>query len=41
MDVFMAVERRKPRKGVYLLPNMITTLSMFLGFLSMVRPGPF
>lgn len=39
MDVFMAVERRKPRKGVYLLPNMITTLSMFLGFLSMVWSG--
>ena len=35
----MAVERRKPRKGVYLLPNMITTLSMFLGFLSMVWSG--
>ena len=27
------------RKGVYLLPNMITTLSMFLGFLSMVWAG--
>ncbi|MCI7569595.1 MAG: CDP-alcohol phosphatidyltransferase family protein, partial [Desulfovibrio sp.] len=23
-------------KGVYLLPNLITSLSMFLGFLSMV-----
>ena len=32
----MAPEVKKPRKGVYLLPNMITTLSMFLGFLSMV-----
>lgn len=32
----MASELKKPRKGVYLLPNMITTLSMFLGFLSMV-----
>jgi CDP-diacylglycerol--serine O-phosphatidyltransferase len=39
MDARMAVERRKPRKGVYLLPNMITTLSMFLGFLSMVWAG--
>lgn len=33
MDV---MEKKKPHKGVYLLPNMITTLSMFLGFLSMV-----
>ena len=32
----MTTEAKKPRKGVYLLPNMITTLSMFLGFLSMV-----
>ena len=32
----MAPEVKKPRKGAYLLPNMITTLSMFLGFLSMV-----
>ena len=32
----MTTESKKPRKGVYLLPNMITTLSMFLGFLSMV-----
>ena len=32
----MPPEVKKPRKGVYLLPNMITTLSMFLGFLSMV-----
>lgn len=30
------MENKKPHKGVYLLPNMITTLSMFLGFLSMV-----
>ena len=30
----MAPEVKKPRKGVYLLPNMITTLSMFLGFLT-------
>lgn len=29
-------EDRKPARGIYLLPNMITTLSMFLGFLSMV-----
>lgn len=29
-------ETRKPAKGVYLLPNMLTTLSMFLGFLSIV-----
>ena len=35
----MAPEVKKPRKGVYLLPNMITTLSMFLGFLSMVWAG--
>ena len=32
----MSSETKKPHKGVYLLPNMITTLSMFLGFLSMV-----
>ncbi|MDR1857427.1 MAG: CDP-diacylglycerol--serine O-phosphatidyltransferase [Desulfovibrio sp.] len=25
-----------PHKGVYLLPNMITTVSMFFGFLSMI-----
>ncbi len=30
---------RKPRRGFYLLPNMITTLSMFLGFLAMVWAG--
>ena len=35
----MTTESKKPRKGVYLLPNMITTLSMFLGFLSMVWAG--
>ncbi len=35
----MTTETKKPRKGVYLLPNMITTLSMFLGFLSMVWAG--
>jgi len=29
-------EVKKPRKGVYLLPNMITMSSMFLGFLSMI-----
>ncbi|MDO5483604.1 MAG: CDP-alcohol phosphatidyltransferase family protein, partial [Desulfovibrionaceae bacterium] len=28
-------ENKKPRKGIYLLPNMITMSSMFLGFLSM------
>ncbi len=33
MDV---MEKKKPHRGVFLLPNMITTLSMFLGFLSMV-----
>lgn len=27
---------KKPAKGVYLLPNMLTTLGMFLGFLSIV-----
>lgn len=32
----MSSETKKPHRGVYLLPNMITTLSMFLGFLSMV-----
>lgn len=32
----MTTEKKKPHKGIYLLPNMITTLSMFLGFLSMV-----
>lgn len=35
----MTTDAKKPRKGVYLLPNMITTLSMFLGFLSMVWAG--
>lgn len=35
----MTTEAKKPRKGVYLLPNMITTLSMFLGFLAMVWAG--
>ncbi|MDR0816420.1 MAG: CDP-diacylglycerol--serine O-phosphatidyltransferase [Desulfovibrio sp.] len=30
------MEKKKPHKGVYLLPNMITTLSMFFGFLAMV-----
>lgn len=30
----MTQENKKPRRSVYLLPNMITTLSMFLGFLS-------
>lgn len=29
-------ERKKPPKGFYLLPNMLTTLSMFLGFLAIV-----
>lgn len=32
----MSPEFKKPHKGVYLLPNMITTLSMFLGFVSMI-----
>ena len=31
--------RKKPGRGAYLLPNMLTTLSMFLGFLSMVWAG--
>lgn len=31
-----AQERKKPAKGVYLLPNMLTTVSMFLGFLAIV-----
>ena len=30
------MEKKKPHKGVYLLPNMITTLSMFFGFLAIV-----
>lgn len=29
-------EPRKPARGVYLLPNMLTTISMFLGFLAIV-----
>lgn len=29
-------EHKKPAKGIYILPNMLTTLSMFLGFLAMV-----
>ncbi|MDE5833244.1 MAG: CDP-diacylglycerol--serine O-phosphatidyltransferase [Desulfovibrio sp.] len=29
-------ERKKPGRTVYLLPNMLTTLSMFLGFLAMI-----
>lgn len=32
-------EIKKPLKGVYLLPNMLTTLSMFLGFLAMIWSG--
>lgn len=32
-------EVKKPPKGFYLLPNMLTTLSMFLGFLAMVWAG--
>lgn len=34
-----AMESKKPAKGVYLLPNMLTTLSMFLGFLAIVWSG--
>lgn len=30
---------KQPRKGFYLLPNMLTTFSMFLGFLAMVWAG--
>lgn len=30
---------KKPARGIYLLPNMLTTLSMFLGFLSMAWAG--
>ena len=30
------MEERKAHRSAYLLPNLITTLSMFLGFLSMV-----
>lgn len=29
-------EPKKPPKGVYLLPNMLTTIGMFLGFLAIV-----
>ena len=29
-------EKKKPARSAYLLPNMLTTLSMFLGFLAMV-----
>lgn len=29
-------EKKKPARGVFLLPNMLTTISMFLGFLAMV-----
>ena len=29
-------DKKKPARSVYLLPNMLTTLSMFLGFLAMV-----
>lgn len=32
-------EIKKPPKGFYLLPNMLTTMSMFLGFLAMVWAG--
>lgn len=32
-------EPKKPAKGVYLLPNMLTTLSMFLGFLAIIWSG--
>lgn len=31
--------RKKPVKGAYILPNMLTTLSMFLGFLAIVWAG--
>lgn len=30
---------KKPSRGVFLLPNMLTTLSMFLGFLAMAWSG--
>lgn len=29
-------QEKKPARSVYLLPNMLTTISMFLGFLAMV-----
>lgn len=32
-------EIKKPPKGFYLLPNMLTTMSMFLGFLAIVWAG--
>lgn len=32
-------DTRKPSRGIYLLPNMLTTMSMFLGFLAMVWAG--
>ncbi|MDR2850896.1 MAG: CDP-diacylglycerol--serine O-phosphatidyltransferase [Desulfovibrio sp.] len=30
------MEKKQPHKSIYLLPNMITTLSMFFGFLSII-----
>lgn len=32
-------ELKKPSRGIYLLPNMLTTISMFLGFLAIVWSG--
>lgn len=34
-----ATAKKKPRRGVYLLPNILTTLSLFLGFLAIVWAG--
>lgn len=34
-----STDAKKPPKGVYLLPNMLTTLGMFLGFLAIVWSG--
>ncbi|MDR1659514.1 MAG: CDP-diacylglycerol--serine O-phosphatidyltransferase [Desulfovibrio sp.] len=30
------MDRKRPGKGIYLLPNMITTMSLFFGFLALV-----
>lgn len=35
-DQVLSPEPKKPAKSIYLLPNMLTTISMFLGFLAMV-----
>lgn len=39
MTDFCMEEKRKPARGIYILPNMLTTISMFLGFLAIVWAG--